>query len=171
MWLAFTSFLILFRGHATASRQANNPSNNGSGKRTRPANPRANCADYPPFSRHGSRLRAIAHNQAQTAVLGLNQLTTGMFRALDRFSQLEFKDGDTRSLVTDRLLPRLSVYEMLHTLRLYHDPDLTYLMRIERAFPAGTSALLAVREDNDSMPKSISSPSAGIIAPSWSRYE
>jgi aspartate/methionine/tyrosine aminotransferase len=108
-----------------------------------------------PMSRHGSRLRAIAHNQAQTAVLGLNQLTTGLFRALDRFSQMEFKEGDTRSLVTDRLLPHLSVYEMLHALRLYHDPDLTYLKHIEHAFPAGTSALLAVREDNDSLPKYI----------------
>lgn len=108
-----------------------------------------------PMSRHGSRLRAIAHNQAQTAVLGLNQLTTGLFRALDRFSQMEFKEGDTRSLVADRLLPHLSVYEMLHTLRLYHDPDLTYLKHLEHAFPAGTSALLAVREDNDSLPKYI----------------
>jgi hypothetical protein len=106
-----------------------------------------------PLSRHGSRLRAIAHNQAQTAILGLNQLTTGLFRALDRFTQLEFKEGDSRSLITDRLLPHLPVYEMLHTLRIYHDPDLTFLKRIEPAFPAGISAFLAVREDNDGMPK------------------
>lgn len=105
-----------------------------------------------PMSRHGSRLRAIAHNQAQTAVLGLNQLTTGLFRALDRFTQLEFKEGDARSLIADRVLPHLPVYEMLHTLRLYHDPDLTFVKRIEPAFPAGTSAFLAVREDNDSLP-------------------
>jgi hypothetical protein len=105
-----------------------------------------------PLSRHGSRLRAIAHNQAQTAVLGLNQLTTGLFRALDRFTQLEFKEGDSRSLIADRLLPHLPVYEMLHTLRLYHDPGLTFLKRMEPAFPAGTSAFLAVREDNDSLP-------------------
>jgi hypothetical protein len=37
-------------------------------------------------------------------------------------------------------------------MRLYHDPDLTYVKRIEPAFPAGTSAFLAVREDNDSLP-------------------
>jgi aspartate/methionine/tyrosine aminotransferase len=104
-----------------------------------------------PLSRHGSRLRAIAHNQAQTAVLGFNQLTTGLFRALDRFTQLEFKEGDSRSLIADRLLPHLPVYEMLHTLRIYHDPELTVLRRIEPAFPAGTSAFLAVREDNDSL--------------------
>ncbi len=105
-----------------------------------------------PLSRHGSRLRAIAHNQAQTAVLGFNQLTTGLFRALDRFRQLEFKEGDSRSLIADRLLPHLPVYEMLHTLRIYHDPELTVLKRIEPAFPAGTSAFLAVREDADSLP-------------------
>ncbi len=105
-----------------------------------------------PLSRHGSRLRAIAHNQAQTAVLGFNQLTTGLFRALDRFTQLEFKEGDSRSLIADRLLPHLPVYEMLHTLRIYHDPEMTVLKRIEVAFPAGTSAFLAVREDNDSLP-------------------
>ena len=106
-----------------------------------------------PMSRHGSRLRAIAHNQAQTAVLGYNQLTTGLFRALDRFSRLEFKEGDTRSLITDRVLPHLPVYEMLHSLRLYHDSGLASVKRIESAFPAGTSAFLAIREDNDALPK------------------
>jgi hypothetical protein len=108
-----------------------------------------------PFSRHGSRLRAIAHNQAQTAVLGLNQLTTGIFRSLDRFAQLEFKEGDAESLIADRLLPRLPVYEMLHTLRIYHDPALTSVKAMEEAFPAGNSALLALREDNDGLKKYI----------------
>jgi aspartate/methionine/tyrosine aminotransferase len=108
-----------------------------------------------PFSRHGSRLRAIAHNQAQTAVLGLNQLTTGIFRSLDRFAQLEFKEGDAESLITDRLLPRLPVYEMLHTLRIYHDPALTSVKAMEEAFPAGNTALLALREDNDGLKKYI----------------
>jgi len=106
-----------------------------------------------PLARHGSRLRAIAHNQAQTVVLGLNQLTTGLFRALDRFTQLEFKEGDARTLIADRVLPRLPVYEMLHTLRIYHDADLTFLKRLEPAFPAGNSAFLALREDNDSLRK------------------
>jgi hypothetical protein len=104
-----------------------------------------------PLSRHGSRLRAIAHNQAQTAVLGYNQLTTGLFRALDRFARLEFKEGDARSLITDRLLPHLPVYEMLQSLRLYHEPDLALIKRMEPAFPGGTSAFLAVREDNDGL--------------------
>jgi aspartate/methionine/tyrosine aminotransferase len=104
-----------------------------------------------PMSRHGSRLRAIAHNQAQTAVLGYNQLTTGVFRALDRFARLEFKEGDARSLIADRVLPHLPVYEMLQSLRLYHDPELTFVKRLETAFPGGTSAFLAVREDNDGL--------------------
>jgi len=108
-----------------------------------------------PFSRHGSRLRAIAHNQAQTAVLGLNQLTTGIFRSLDQFAQLEFKEGDAESLVIDRLLPHLPVYEMLHTIRIYHDPALTSTKAMEEAFPAGNTALLALREDNDSLKKYI----------------
>ena len=104
-----------------------------------------------PLARYGSMLRAIAHNQAQTMVLGVNQLTTGLFRALNVFSQMEFKDGDTRALIADRILPQLPVYEILQTLRLYHDVDLTYLKNIEPAFPAGNSAFLALREDNDSL--------------------
>ena len=108
-----------------------------------------------PFSRHGSRLRAIAHNQAQTAILGLNQLTTGIFRSLDRFAQLEFKEGAPEALIADRILPRLPVYEMLHDLRIYHDTELTYMKKMEEAFPAGNTALLALREDNDSVRKYI----------------
>jgi aspartate/methionine/tyrosine aminotransferase len=104
-----------------------------------------------PLSRYGSMLRAIAHNQAQTMVVGVNQLTTGLFRALNVFSQMEFKDGDARTLIADRILPQLPVYEILQTLRLYHDAKLTYLQKIEPAFPAGNSAFLALREDNDSM--------------------
>jgi hypothetical protein len=104
-----------------------------------------------PLSRYGSMLRAISHNQAQTMVLGVNQLTTGLFRALNVFSQMEFKDGDARTLIADRILPQLPVYEILQTLRLYHDVDLPYLKKIEPAFPAGNSAFLALREDNDSL--------------------
>jgi hypothetical protein len=108
-----------------------------------------------PMSRHGSRLRAIAHNQAQTAVLGFNQLTSGLFRALDRFTRVEFKEGDGQLLIAERILPHLPVYDILHTLRIYHDPALTFVKRLEPAFPAGNSALLALREDNDSLHKYI----------------
>ncbi len=50
----------------------------------------ANIAEIIPFSKQGSLLRAIAHNQAQTAVLGINQLTTGLFRALEYYAQKIF---------------------------------------------------------------------------------
>jgi aspartate/methionine/tyrosine aminotransferase len=104
-----------------------------------------------PLARTGSMLRAIAHNQAQTMVLGINQLTTGLFRALNVFSQMEFTEGDARTLVAERILPQLPVYEILQSLRLYHDQDLTFLKKVEPAFPAGNSAFLALREDNDSL--------------------
>jgi hypothetical protein len=43
------------------------------------------------------------------------------------------------------------VYEILQSLRLYHETDARYLNAMERAFPAGNSALLALREDIDAM--------------------
>ena len=111
----------------------------------------ARIAETIPLSRYGSRLRAIAHNQAQTAVLGINQLTTGLFRALDAFALKQFAEGDARTLIADRILPHLPAYEILQTLRLYHDVELTYLRQVEPAFPAGNSAFLALREDIDAM--------------------
>ncbi|MGE5457808.1 MAG: hypothetical protein ACM3RX_05590, partial [Methanococcaceae archaeon] len=106
-----------------------------------------------PLSRYGSLLRAIAHNQAQTAVLGINQLTTGLFRALDSFSQKQFTEGEATAIIQDRILPKLPVYEILHSLRIYQDIDLVYLKKIENAFPAGNSAFLALREDMDALKK------------------
>jgi aspartate/methionine/tyrosine aminotransferase len=108
-------------------------------------------AETIPFSRYGSLLRAIAHNQAQTTVLGVNQLTTGLFRALDTFSRMEPVEGNPETYMADRILPHLPVYEILRSLRLYHDPDETYLRAVERAFPAGNSAFVALREDIDAM--------------------
>ncbi len=104
-----------------------------------------------PFSKYGSLLRAISHNQSQTVVLGINQLTTGLFRALDEFSQKQ--NTEASSLISDRILPNLHVYEILHTLRIYHDVNLIYLNKLENAFPAGNSALLALREDIDAIQK------------------
>lgn len=112
-------------------------------------------AETIPFSRYGSLLRAIAHNQAQTAILGINQLTTGLFRALDTFAQGESVKGDPETYLADRILPHLPVYEILNSLRLYHDVDQRYIQRIERAFPAGNSAFLALREDVDAMARYI----------------
>ena len=110
-------------------------------------------AETIPFSKYGSLLRAISHNQSQTAVLGINQLTTGLFRALDIFSQKQFAEGSALSLIEERILPNLPVYEILHSLRIYHDVNLVYLNRLEKAFPAGNSAFLALREDIDAIGK------------------
>ncbi|MBP1655225.1 MAG: hypothetical protein H6Q28_1781, partial [Bacteroidetes bacterium] len=104
-----------------------------------------------PLAKHGSLLRAIAHNQAQTAVLGVNQLTTGLFRALDMFARKQFVEGKGVYLLADRVLPHLPVYEMLGTLRLYQDVDLTYLKKMEQAFPPGNSSFALLREDMDAM--------------------
>ncbi len=111
----------------------------------------ANVAEMIPLSKQGSMLRAIAHNQAQTSVLGINQLTTGLFRALEYYAQKTFPDAERDSLIAERLLPRLPVYEILHTLRIYQDWRGEFTKRIETAFPAGNSAFVALREDNDAM--------------------
>ena len=108
-----------------------------------------------PFARYGSLLRAIAHNQAQTVVLGIPQLSTGLFRALDMFARHEAVDGDPETFIADRILPHLPVHEILQDLRVYLDVDGRYLRAVERAFPAGNSALLALREDRDAMARFI----------------
>jgi aspartate/methionine/tyrosine aminotransferase len=111
----------------------------------------ANIAEIIPFSKRGSLLRAISHNQSQTMILGINQLTTGLFRALERFSHKNFAEAERGRMVAERLLPDLPVYEILHTLRLYQDRSGKYLQRIETAFPAGNSVFVALREDSDAM--------------------
>jgi aspartate/methionine/tyrosine aminotransferase len=112
-------------------------------------------AETIPLSRYGSLLRAIAHNQAQTAVLGVNQLTTGLFRALDIFSRDRTTEGDPQTFLADRILPHLPVYEILNSLRLYQDEHLRHFHALERAFPAGNSAFVALREDVDAMARLI----------------
>jgi len=111
----------------------------------------ANIAEIIPLAKQGSLLRAIAHNQAQTAVLGVNQLTTGLFRALERFAQKTFAEAEQERLIAERLLPHLPVYEILSTLRLYQDRSGEFLQKVEAAFPAGNSAFVALREDNDAL--------------------
>ncbi len=108
-----------------------------------------------PLSKYGSLLRAIAHNQSQTMILGVNQLTTGLFRSLDVFAQKSHAEGENSSLIADRILPYLPVYEILHSLRIYQDTELNYVGKMERAFPAGNSAFHALREDSDVMSKYI----------------
>lgn len=111
----------------------------------------SNIVEIIPLTKRGSLLRAIVHNQAQTMVLGINQLTTGLFRALDRYLQT-FPEGERERILTEHLLPHLPVYEILHTLRLYQDWQGTFISRLEPAFPAGNSAFLALREDRDALP-------------------
>ncbi len=111
----------------------------------------ANIAEIIPLAKQGSLLRAIAHNQAQTAVLGVNQLTTGLFRALERFAQKAFVPAEQERMIAERLLPHLPVYEILNSLRVYQDRKGEFLRTIETAFPAGNSAFVALREDNDAL--------------------
>jgi hypothetical protein len=111
----------------------------------------ANIAEIIPFAKQGSLLRAISHNQAQTAVLGVNQLTTGLFRALERYSQKSFAEAERERMIAERLLPHLPVYEILSTLRIYQDCQGKFIKHIETAFPAGNSAFVALREDSDAL--------------------
>ena len=111
----------------------------------------ANIAKIIPLAKQGSLLRAIAHNQAQTVVLGVNQLTTGLFRALERFTQKTFVEAERESMLAEHLLPHLPVYEILSSLRIYQDGGGEFLKRVETAFPAGNSAFAALREDNNAL--------------------
>ncbi|MDW8279108.1 MAG: pyridoxal phosphate-dependent aminotransferase [Anaerolineales bacterium] len=111
----------------------------------------ASVAEMIPLSKQGSMLRAISHNQAQTAILGVNQLTTGLFRALEYYAQKALPEAEREGLIAERILPRLPVYDILHTLRLYQDWRGEILRRIETAFPAGHPTFVALREDHDAM--------------------
>ncbi|MBN2305475.1 MAG: pyridoxal phosphate-dependent aminotransferase [Anaerolineae bacterium] len=111
----------------------------------------ANIAEIIPLAKQGSLLRAISHNQAQTAVLGVNQLTTGLFRALERLAQKTFVEAEQERMIAERLLPHLPMYEILSTLRIYQDCEGKFLRTIETAFPAGNSAFVALREDHDAL--------------------
>lgn len=134
-------------------RPTSRPSERGSGNAGKKII--ENIADTIPFAKHGTLLRAISHNQAQTALIGLNQLTTGLFRALEIFSQKHFKEGNSSTLITERIMPRLPVYEILRSLHTYHDNANSSLNAFEPAFNAGNSSFTALREDTDAMYKYI----------------
>ncbi|MEJ2507720.1 MAG: hypothetical protein P8Y81_15780, partial [Ignavibacteriaceae bacterium] len=53
--------------------------------------------------------------------------------------------------LTDRILPRLPVYEILHTLRIFQDCELKNVTRFSDAFPAGLTSFSLLREDMDSL--------------------
>lgn len=111
----------------------------------------ANIAEIIPLAKQGSLLRAISHNSAQTSVLGVNQLTTGLFRALERLAQKTFVEAEQERMIAERLLPHLPMYEILSTLRIYQDRKGEFLQSLETAFPAGNSAFVSLREDHDAM--------------------
>lgn len=100
-----------------------------------------------PLSKHGSLMRAIGHNRSQSMILGVNQLTTGLFRALEEFIT---KYPDSSTIISERILPHLPVYEILMTYRYYIEPDLKYVHELEYLFPAGNTAFLALKEDIES---------------------
>ncbi len=105
-----------------------------------------------PLSRHGSLLRAIGHSRSQTMIMGVNQLTTGLFRALREFAESRSSVGGGNTVISERILPHLPVHDILHTLRIYHDMTLHYVHRMEQMFPAGNSAFYGLQEDTDSIP-------------------
>jgi len=117
-----------------------------------------NIAEIIPLAKQGSLLRAIAHNQAQTAVLGVNQLTTGLFRASNALHKKAFVEAEQERMIAERLLPHLPVYEILNTLRVYQDRTGEFLRTIETAFPAGNSAFVALREDSDALQRYLPFP-------------
>ncbi len=104
-----------------------------------------------PMRKHGSMLRAIGHNRAQTMVLGVNQLTTGLFRSLNEYADQYSGSEDALTLLGNRILPHLPVREILQTLFYFHDPTLEHLREMEKAYPAGNSSFLYIREDTDSI--------------------
>jgi aspartate/methionine/tyrosine aminotransferase len=117
-----------------------------------------------PMCKHGSMLRAIGHNRAQSMVLGINQLTTGLFRSLKEFADQYSGSEDGFTLLGNRILPQLPVREILQTLFYYHDPTLEYLREMEKAYPAGNSSFLFIREDTDSI-----SPFIGLFQKEYLR--
>jgi hypothetical protein len=64
-------------------------------------------------------------------------------------------EGEGEGVLADRILPHLPVYEILQSLRLYHDSELRWLGIMERGFPAGNSAFTVLREDVDSLQSTI----------------
>jgi len=98
-------------------------------------------------------LRAIAHNQSQTARVGIKPVDTVISGLWIVFLKTICRRRGSR-INEDRILPNLPVlWNTPFFLRLYHDVSLIYLNRLETAFPAGNSAFLALREDIDSLSK------------------
>ena len=101
-----------------------------------------------PLATHGTLLRAIEHNKSQTFVLGFNQLSTGVFRAIKEFIDSQGQRSERIELLQKFVFPFIPVRDLLKSLRLYHDPELTYTRRVARSFPPGNSAIRVLEEDN-----------------------
>ena len=99
-------------------------------------------------------MRAISHNQAQTVVLGINQLTTGLFRALERFAQKAFAEAERDRMIAERL------YRTCPFMKFRHPANLSRLeKRIPQAHrnrnPGRKFSFVALREDSDAMQRDL----------------
>jgi len=101
-----------------------------------------------PMSESGSMLRAIGHQRSQTVMIGVNQLSTGLFRAFRQFMEDPEWKGEGLTILKDRILSRLPCLDILKTLRLYQDPELRIVKKAALAFPPGNSAFAALEEDH-----------------------
>ncbi len=100
-----------------------------------------------PMSDSGSMLRAIGHQRSQTVMTGVNQLSTGLFRAMRQFAEDSRWKGEGYNILQDRVLCQLPCIDILKTLRLYHDPEQQIIKEASAAFPPGNSAFAALEED------------------------
>jgi aspartate/methionine/tyrosine aminotransferase len=108
-----------------------------------------------PLSEHGTLLRAIGHNRSQTLILGMNQLSTGLFIAMHQFISEQPGTREGKQLLLDVVLPHLPVQDILHTLRIYQDRQLGFFNVLRPAFPAGNSAIIAMDEEQQLIPSLI----------------
>lgn len=99
-----------------------------------------------PLSHHGSMLRAIGHNRSQSMILGVNQLSTGLFRSLKIIS-----DQTENPKALGLILSQLPVAEILHDIRIYQQSGLKWVKRLEKDFNIANSALQALSEDQEYM--------------------
>lgn len=112
-----------------------------------------------PMAHHGSILRAIGHNRSQSAILGISQVSTGLFRTLKIFKEIYDNPG-----IIDLILSKLPVKEILYDLRIYQQTDLKYIKKLEPAFNSGNTALHALYEDFEYMNEFIPYLQQALIA-------
>jgi len=106
-----------------------------------------------PMSANGSLLRAIGHQQAQTVVLGYNQLTTGLFRSMDAFARSFPNPQSGREALSRFIIPALPVAEILASLFYYQEPGQRWLNHLLPVFPEGSALALTIAEDLRALPE------------------